>query len=396
MKKELCRICKSKNLYMFLDLGFHPHSDQFRLSLDREETRYPLRFNRCRDCGFVQLDYVVSPETLYKNDYLYETSITKTGDRHWSEFASMVSQKIGLNTGDGVIDIGSNDGTLLSKFKDLGMHVCGIDPCKDVTDIAATQNIPTITDFFSENSMLEAKKKVRNLKLITGTNVFAHIDNLDNVLEIVAKNIGEGVFVFESPYFGNFYNGLQYDTAYHQHLSYLSLRPLIPFFKKYGLTIFDVEKTNIHGGSFRVYSAKNHTSTPAVEKMLAEETWTDEDMDIFAEKVQKNKNDLFELVYSLWKAGKKIAAVSSPAKGQTLLNYTGIGRFIDFATDKSKLKQGRYTPGTHIKIYPDDELLKRNPDYVLLLAWNFAEEIMQNNREYKGKWIIPIPTLKII
>ena len=271
MRKDFCRICKSKNLYCFLDLGFHPHSDQFRVSMDDGEVYYPLRLNRCRDCGLVQLDYVVAPEALYQHDYLYESSITKTGDRHWTEFAETVSRKIDLKPDDGVIDIGSNDGTLLLKFKALGMKVCGIDPCRDVTDIAISRGIPTITGFFSEDSMQEAKKIIKNLKLVTGTNVFAHIDNLDEVLEIVAKNIGDGVFVFESPYFGNFYDGLQYDTTYHQHLSYLSLRPLIPFFKKYGLTIFDVERTDIHGGSFRVYSGKNRVSTKRVGEMLASE-----------------------------------------------------------------------------------------------------------------------------
>lgn len=342
----------------------------------------------------MQLDYVVPPGKLYQDDYFYESSITKTGDVHWAEFADTVSKKAGLSPGDGVVDVGSNDGTLLSKFKALGYSVCGIDPTPAPTALAIERGIPTVVDFFSSESLARAKEILGgNVKLITGTNVFAHIDDLDAVLDAVSRHLAkDGVFVFESPYFGNFFDGLQYDTVYHQHLSYLSLRPLIPFFDRFGLSIFDIDRRPIHGGSFRVYAGRNRQPLASVSEMLAGESWTDADMDVFAARVRKNRDDLFDLVYSLYRNGKSIVAVSSPAKGQTLLNYTGIGRFLEFATDKSKLKQGRYTPGTHLKIYSDDEFIKRQPDYALLLAWNFADEIIRNNTAYKGKWIIPIPT----
>jgi len=397
MKKTFCRICKGKDLYCFLDLGFQPHSDWFRRSLDIPCTYYPLRLVRCRSCGFVQLDYVVEPETLYQKDYLYQSSVTKTGDLHWSEFAQTVVKNAGLVPGDAVVDIGSNDGTLLSKFKALGMIVCGIDPCKELADIAVGRGIPTVNDFFSESAMRVAREKIGNIKLITGTNVFAHIDDLDALLSVVASHLHEdGLLVFESPYFGDFYDGLQYDTVYHQHLSYLSLKPLIPFFERFGLAIIDLERRPIHGGSFRVYSGRNGRPSPAVAEMVSAENWTDADMDAFARRTEQNRDDIFEVVYGLAKSGKTIAAVSSPAKGQTLLNYTGIGRFLEFATDKSKLKQGRYTPGSNLMIHPDDELIRRQPDYAILLAWNFADEIMINNAGYKGKWIIPIPFPQIV
>lgn len=391
MKRVSCRICRSNDILSFLDLGFHPHSDQFRVSLDQTEFSYPLRLMACRECGLVQLDCVVPPEDLYQKDYLYESSITRTGDRHWTEFASTVASKIGLARGDGVIDIGSNDGTLLSKFRDLGMTVCGVDPCTEIAQIAVGRGIPTINDFATAKALQLARDHVGPPKLVTGANVFAHIDDLHSLMAAVASMLGDGVFVFESPYFEDFFQGLQYDTVYHQHLSYLSLRPLVPFFEKYGLTVFDVDRTPMHGGSFRVYAGRGRKPTPAVAAMLERETWTDADLLAFAGKVRENRDALFELIYSLWKDGKTIAAVSCPAKGQTLLNYTGIGRFLRFATDKSRLKQGRYTPGTHIKIYDDNELIERQPDYALLLAWNFADEIIRNNQAFKGKWIIPIP-----
>src|SRR5215467_3839338 len=238
MNKTYCRFCKNTDLHCFLDLGFHPHSDQFRATLDVEEAHYPLRMVRCRECGFVQLDYVLPPQDLYQKDYLYESSITETGNRHWEEFAETVSAKIGLKPSEGVIDIGSNDGTLLTKFKALGMKVCGIDPCKELTEIAISRGIPSVNDFFSNQAVKETRKEIGDIKLITGTNVFAHIDDLDAVLQVVVEHLPQdGVFVFESPYFGNFYEGLQYDTVYHQHLSYLSLRPVVRFLKKFGLDV---------------------------------------------------------------------------------------------------------------------------------------------------------------
>lgn len=391
MRKTECRICKGADLYRFLDLGFQPHSDQFRLSLDEPEVQYPLRLVRCRGCGFVQLDYVVPPSDLYQTDYLYESSITETGSTHWAELAGTVSKKLDLDHGCGVVDIGSNDGALLSKFAALGMKVHGIDPCPEIADIAIQKGIPTVKDFFSKDALRTAMDQLPRTDLVTGTNVFAHIDDLDAILQAVTETLGDGVFVFESPYFGNFYDGLQYDTVYHQHLSYLALRPLIPFFEKYDLPIFDVEYTPIHGGSFRVYAGRGRNRAVAVDQMLAKENWTDADMDAFAARVQQSREDLFGFIYSLWKEGKTIAAVSCPAKGQTLLNYTGIGRFLTFATDKSILKQGRYTPGTHLEIFSDDALTHRKPDYALLLAWNFADEIIQNNKDYGGRWIVPIP-----
>jgi SAM-dependent methyltransferase len=382
---------------MFLDLGFHPHSDLFRAVLDREEVHYPLRLVRCQSCGFVQLDYVVAPQKLYHDDYLYESSITKTGDAHWAEFAKCVSSKIGLKPGDGVVDIGSNDGTLLSKFEALGMVVCGIDPTPIAAKIAIDRGIPTVVDFATDQTIKAASKRVGGAKVITGANVLAHIDDLDGLLAAVARAIGDdGVFVFESPYFADFFDGLQYDTVYHQHLSYLSLKPLVPFFKSFGITIFDVERRPIHGGSFRVYCGRNRKPKPIVKQLIEKENWTNDDMDRFAGKVLASKDELFDLVYELWKGGKIICAVSSPAKGQTLLNYTGVGRFISFATDKSKWKQGRYTPGTHLRIYSDQKLVERQPDYAILLAWNFADEIVKNNRDFKGSWIIPIPTPRMI
>ena len=394
MNVKKCRMCGSPKLWEWLDLGHHPHSDQFKTSRDVEEKSYPLRVCVCEDCELNQLTYVVDKEELYAKDYLYESSITKTGDSHWEEFADTVLKTVKMPKNGLVVDIGSNDGTLLMKFQSRGYRVLGIDPTPEVTEIARQRGVPTITDFFCKTAI-----KGKSAELVVGTNVFAHIDDLNDFMKNVNELLTEdGTFVFESPYFADFLEGLEYDTVYHQHLSYLSLKPIVRFLKKFKMEVYDINRVGIHGGGFRVYISRKgkFKINPIVKEMLESELWEKKDLIKFAIDTKKNRDELFDLIYSLYKQGKTVAVVSTPAKGMTLLNYTGIGRFISFATDKSKLKQGRYTPGTFIKIYSDEELLSRQPDYALLLAWNFGKEIIKNNSGYKGKWIIPIPKIQII
>lgn len=369
---------------MFLDLGHHPHSDNFRKSKDLPEVTYPLRLVQCQSCQFVQLDYTVSPDVLYDSDYLYESSITQTADAHWRGFVADVLKK--LNKKGKVLDIGSNDGTLLSKFKEAGFEVKGIDPCKDITDIANKRGIPTVTALFSKEALPGEK-----FDLITGSNVFAHIDDLDRVMNDVRELLNErGIFIFESPYLGEFIKGLQYDTVYHQHLSYLAVKPLMAFFSKFGMEIFDIDFTPIHGGCFRCYISRSgeRNIKPIVDETASKENFSLDVLKDFARKVEENKVKLMNIIIQFKKQRQKIVAISSPAKGQTLLNYTGAGKFLDFSTDVSKLKQGRYTPGNQLLIKSDKDL--KGDEVGLLLAWNFKEEIMKNVPQIKT-WIIPNP-----
>ena len=384
MKKN-CRLCKSENMKVFLDLGHHPHSDQFRKTRDEEEITWPLRLQRCRDCGLVQLTHVVSPEVLYTDDYLYESSITKTANLHWASFVDDVKSK-GLK--GNVLDIGSNDGTLLAKFKEKGFDVLGIDPCKEVTDIANANGIETITDCFPCD--IEDKFDV-----ITGTNVFAHIDDLDAVMQKVDELLKDkGVFIFESPYLKDFLENYEYDTVYHQHLSYWSIGCLIPFFEKFGLEIFDITRSEIHGGCVRVFINRigDRPVQPIVQDLVSQETWDDAYFDKWADTIELNRTNLIKILQHYTEQGKTIVGVSSPAKGMTLLNYTGAGKYLKFLTDKSKLKQGRYSPGSHLLIKADSDL--KGDEVGLLLAWNFKKEIM-NNVNLKT-WIIPIPFPTIV
>ncbi|MDH4164301.1 MAG: class I SAM-dependent methyltransferase [Nitrospirota bacterium] len=404
-----CRMCKGRALTQFLDLGFTPPADQFlrKEQLSEPEVYYPLKVVVCSDCGLVQLNHVVSPEILYRHDYPYESSMTRTGYLHWNEFAKSTVDRFKLGSNDLVIDIGSNVGVLLEAFKSNGTRVLGVDPASNIVRIAEKRGIETLCEFFSIDVAKSILADKGPATVITGTNVIAHIDDLDSIMHAVQLLLKpEGMFIFEAPYLVNLVNNLEYDTIYHEHLSYLSVKPLLHFFKRFDMEIFDIQQRDIHGGSFRVFVTRSGKMpvSPVVAQLLKQEEdmklYSTEVLDGFSAAVQKNRQDLLWLLRSLKHENKRIVAVSAPAKGMTLLNYARIGlETLDFVTEKSKLKIGRYTPGAHIPVVSDEELLKHSPDYALLLAWNFAEEIMNNLSEYRkrgGKFIIPIPHPRIV
>lgn len=404
-----CRMCVSKDLQKFLDLGFTPPADHFMRhdQLREPEAYYPLEVCICKNCGLIQLNHVVSPEILFRNDYPYESSTTKTGHQHWASFAQQASKKLSLSKDDLVVDIGSNVGVLLGEFRKCGPRIQGVDPAANIVMIAQKEGIDTICDFFNEEVTEKIIATKGNATVITGTNVFAHIDNLCNLMQCVKKLlVPTGTFIFEAPYFDNLIKHLEYDTIYHEHLSYLSVKPLIPFFAKFNMEIFDIEQVDIHGGSFRVYVCiKGQRPVASIVKKLLDEEETMKLYDLkmlrnFAQKVSENRRELVWLLQTLKHDGKRIVGVSAPAKGMTLLNYCHIGpEILDVVTEKAALKIGRVTPGTHIPVVPDSYLIEHQPDYALLLAWNFADEIINNLSEFRskgGKFIVPIPMPKII
>jgi SAM-dependent methyltransferase len=402
-------MCGSTELHEFLDLGFTPPADQFRRKdqLREPDVYYPLRVVMCEDCGLAQLSHVVSAEVLYRNDYPYESSTTRTGRLHWAQFAESVAKRFELGSDDLAVDIGSNVGVLLAAFRDQGLRIQGVDPAANIVLIAQQNGIDTICDFFNEETALQIMRDKGPASVITATNVFAHIDDLDGFTQSIKLLLREsGVFIFEAPYFVNLLNRIEYDTIYHEHLSYLSAKPLVPFFARHGLEVFHIEQNDIHGGSFRVFVAHkgkcpvSETVGDLIREEIQQGIYTRGVLERFAALVRENKKSLVWLLQSLKHEGKHIVAVSAPAKGMTLLNYCGIDKdILDFVTEKSQLKVGRFTPGAHIPVVPDSELLAKQPDYALLLAWNFAEEIMRNLDEYHrhgGKFIIPIPSPRIV
>jgi len=409
MMLKICRLCKSKKLFKFLDLGYQPPSDQFRnkLQIDKPVTYYPLKVLSCLKCGFKQLNYIVDPKILYQDNYPYESSLTKTGKIHWHEFADSTVREYNLNKNDLAVDIGSNTGVLLSAFKKNKLKTIGVDPATNICKIANRRGIKTINSFFDSKLVNKILKTIGKAKVITGTNVFAHVDNLEifikNIKRLLHKN---GIFVIEVPHFLHLVKSLEYDTIYHEHLSYVTIVPLVKFLKKFNLEIVNIEQRDIHGGSIRIFISRKKIFKikKSVNKLIKIENKaklnSKKTLNDFQKRVVKNRLQLISLLTKLKNQHKKIIALSAPAKGMTLLNYLKLDQdYLDYATEKSKIKQGLFTPGVNIPVYSDSKILKTKPHYALLLAWNFSTEIIKNNLKYLqqgGKFIIPIPKVKII
>lgn len=403
-----CRICQSKKLYSFLDLGTMPIPNGFirKEELNNKEPYYPLGVYVCEDCWLVQLTHVVPPEIMFKN-YLYIPSTSTTMLDHFKSLAQDTIKKYKIGLKDLVIDIGSNDGALLGFFKEYEIKVLGIDPASNLAQVARLKGIDTIDNFFTAPLAQKIVHKKGQAKIITATNVVAHINNIHDLIKGIEKLLtNDGVFIMEFPYLVDLIDKNEFDTIYHEHLSYFSLRPLIELFNRHNMHIIDVKRTPVHGGSIIVYSAKKESSfavEPIVKEYLKQEDLRKIDKrrtyDDFARRVKVIKRDLVQYLKDIKSQGKRVVGYGASAKGNVLLNYCHIGpKLLDYIVDSIPYKQGRYTPGTHIPIHPEVYLEKDMPDYALLLSWNFAGEILrkqQNYREKGGQFIITIPYLRI-
>ncbi len=402
-------MCKSKNLFEFLNLRFSPISDQIltKDQLDEPEAAYPITVNSCMDCGFCQLGFVVRPELMYNENYSYDGSTTIGSRQHHISMANQICDNFKLGHDSLIIDIGSNAGVLLSGFRDRGCKVLGIDPSVNVANIARNKGIEVIGEFFSSELAKRIKKEYGQVSVITGTNVFAHIDDLHNFFkaaDILLKE--DGIVCIEAPNLVALIENLEYDTIYHEHLSYLSLKPLRDFCKKMHMDIFNVEFHEMHGGSFRYFIGREklrkiNENIPKYLQLEEEKgIYKKSRLEKFALDVKNQKEELNSLLWNLKREGKKIVGISAPAKGNTLMNYCKIGPdLLDYLTELNPLKIGKFSPGMHIPIVDEKRLLIDKPDYGLLLAWNFADEIIKNNQEFAengGKFIIPIPHPRIV
>ncbi|MDO8657183.1 MAG: class I SAM-dependent methyltransferase [Candidatus Levybacteria bacterium] len=402
--REECRICSSKKLVEFINLGQHPPSDAFlkESQLNMPENHFPLEVYLCEDCHLVQLGHVVSPNLLYKN-YPYMTSISVSMQAHLNKLTESIIERFNIKEGSLVIDIGSNDGTLLKFFKKQGFRTLGVDP-SNIAKVAEDDGIETINNFFNIDVAKKIKKEKGSATIITGTNVFAHIDNLFDFLKSVDTVLdSNGFLVLEFPYLVDLINKVEFDTIYHEHLSYFAIKPLTVLFKKFNMSIFDIQRLPVHGGSIRIFvkklgSAYNISdkiseliSLEENEKLSSIETYF-----TFANRVQEIKKDLTAILKDLKSQKKVIAGDGAPAKGNTLLNYCQIGTdILDYIVEMSPIKHGLYTPGTHIPIFPIDKIYTDKPDFLLILPWNIKEDIMQQQMEFKqngGKFIVPIPS----
>ena len=402
-------MCNNSNLELFLDLGLIPLVDRF-LSFDelsKEEESFPLNVYFCKNCGLSQLGYLVPPEKLFNENYAYESITTKGRRENHKQLADYVCKEFDIDKNSLVVDIGSNVGVLLTYFKENGMRIIGVDASSNVVNSANSNNIKTILGFFNDDIVDKIISEEGNAKVITGTNLFAHIQNYDLFIVALKKLLTkDGIFVFQVPHILQLLKNIEYDTIYHEHISYFGLKPLIQFFKNHDMELFDVIETEIDGGSIRCFVSRKGQKpiSSNIEKILKieeeEGVYYIERLKKFANDVQNQKKQLLDLLTTLKQKGKNIVGVGAPAKGITLLNYCKIDtNILDYITEKSTLKIGKFTPGMHIPVKPDTTLIDKKPDFALILAWNFAEEIMKNLEDYTakgGKFIIPIPIPKII
>lgn len=404
-KITYCRLCKSKKLKKVLDLGKTPPANSFfkKSQLKNKEDFFPLVVNFCTNCGQLQLSCVVNPEILFRH-YVWVSSTSPVTVAHFKEYANSVFDKIKLKKGDLVVEMGSNDGVLLKPFKKLGAKVLGVDPALNVARRATKEGIPTLPHFFNLEIAKQIVRKYGKAKVIAANNVFAHINDLDEIVKAVYELLDkEGAFVIEAPYNIDLLEKNLFDIVYHEHLSYLAIKPLDRFFKSFGMQIFDVVKQDVHGGSVRIF-VKKSSAAYRVSKRVKEfidlekrkKLFEVDTYSVFTKKIEENKVKLSQLLNKLKKEKKSIAGYGAPAKATTLLHYFGIGReTIDFIVDDSPFKHGLFTPGTHIPVVAPEQIYKRKPDYLLLLAWNFAKPIMKMHEKFRkngGKFIVPVPT----
>lgn len=404
-----CRICKSKECYEVLDLGYHPLADTFlaKEQLSEPEVYYPLRTQTCPNCGLMQTEFVVSPYIRYqKNPYCFESSSSLTAVRHFSSLAARVSKFLNLDKSELVVDIGSNVGTLLRAFKDLGYEIVGVDSSQNICEKANATGIETLNDFLTSGSAKKIVEKKGEAAVATATGVFNHVDDIYGFMEAVDILLKErGVLVIEVPYLLDLTENLAYDTIYHEHLSYFSIKPLKLFFSNIGYEIFHAEKISYLGGSIRLFIGRKHEHQldNSVNELLSLETYKKlhekNTFENFANSVYKSRDALILLLHKLKREKKRIVGIGAPTKGNTLLNFCKIGtNILDFTSDRIQQKIGRYTSGSHIPIVDDETICKSNPDYALLLSWNLADEIIKKflqTLKFRGKFVIPIPVPRI-
>lgn len=408
-KIKKCRVCTKSNFDKVFNFGPTPLANEFlnKDQLDGPESYFPLEVYFCNNCSFLELGHVVDPRVLFGN-YVYVSSTSQVFVNHFKEFAKSVVSKYKLDAKSLVIDLGSNDGILLKPYKKLGMRVLGVEPAKHIAEVARKDGIDTISEFFSVDLAKKIVKQKGKAKIVTATNVFAHIDDLDEVIKGIDVLLADdGIFIMEAPYLVDFIEKRYFDLVYHEHLSYWAIDSLITLFKRFNMEVFDVVKVPVHGGTIRVFVKKLKgpcAISPNVKKFLNLENsikLKDKNTYVsYVNKIYENKSRLISLLTKLKLQNKTIAAYGAPAKGNTLLNFFGIGNeMIDYVIDDSPWKQGLYTPGKRIPVVSPAMLYKNSPDYLLILAWNFADPIMKNHKKFKdngGKFIIPVPVPKVI
>ena len=401
LSKEVieCQISKSKDLKSIIFLGYLPPVNTLNKinSIAKEETFFPAELLYCRKSKLVQLGCIVNKEILFPSSYPYTSSTTKILRENFSDLYNQVLRNFNLKKNDLIIDIGSNDGNLLSNFKNH--RILGVTPEK-IGKIAVKKGIPTIINYFDQNTSMEIIKKYGKAKIITATNVFAHIDNINEIVKLIKRTLkNDGIFISESHYLLPLIKTLQYDTIYHEHLRYYSVQSLKFLFEKHNLEIIDSKEIPTHGGSIRIYAARKgkYKKTKNVTKQLNKEKkyLNYENFKNFKNKIVKSKIDLFNLIKKIKKNKNKIFGVGAPSRASTLINYVGLDQdMIDCVLEvNGSHKIGHYIPGTKIPILNENILIKKQPEFLILFSWHIKDELKKNlkRKGFKGKFIIPLP-----
>lgn len=404
-RRDTCRGCGGRTLELILPLGDQPLANSLMKDPAEfaRERFFPLDVMFCRDCSLVQVLDIVDPEVLFGH-YLYVTGTSETIAAHNESYAEAVIATLSLQPADLVAEIASNDGSLLSCFARRDVRVLGIEPARNIAELARARGIATENRFFDRTAGAELAATHGRARAIIGNNVLAHVDDPAGFLEGAADLLADnGRLFIEVPYALDMLERGEYDTVYHEHLSYFSVSSLARLALRAGLRLVDVDRVPVHGGSIRVQFAKGGEPTAAATALMAKEqangltsldAWL-----AFGRRAEENRAAVRSLLAELTGQGRRVAAYGAPAKGNTLLNYCGIGTSVlPWTVDRNPLKVGLYTPGMHLPVRPVETILEQQPDYLLILAWNFAEEIMRQQQAYAdrgGRFIIPIPSPRV-
>lgn len=404
-----CRFCGRPLQHTFADLGMSPLANSYLkpAQLNQVERFYPLHALVCEGCFLVQLQEFESPEAIF-GDYAYFSSFSDSFLRHAKAYVEMAVDRFRLNSKNQVVEIASNDGYLLQYFVEKGIPVLGVEPAANVAEAAMKRGIPSLVKFFGTRTARDMAQEGRQADLLIGNNVLAHVPNLNDFvagIKIVLKP--EGVVTMEFPHLVRLMEDGLFDTIYHEHFSYFSFLTVEQVFAKHGLVLFDVEEVQTHGGSLRIYGRHVEHGARVVSPRVPAMRERERELKLdrlepylaFSERVTQVKRNLLRFLIEAKDSNKTVAAYGAPAKGNTLLNYCGIRTdFIDYTMDRSPHKQGHYLPGSHIPILPPDAIRSTKPDYLLILAWNLKDEIMEQMafiREWGGRFVVPLPHVRV-
>lgn len=408
----ICRHCNSEDMFNLVDLGTSPPSNAYisEENINSEEKWFPLKINICSKCFLCQTEDYSSGEELFAEDYAYFSSFSQTMLDHSKKYSSEMIKKLNLNSNSMVIEVAANDGYLLQYFKEKNIPSIGVEPTTSTANAARKKGIDIIEDFFGvslANIMIE---NGQSADLIVGNNVLAHVPDINDFVKGAAILLKEsGVVTYEIPYLVNLVKNNLFDTIYHEHYSYLTVNSIKNIFEANGLHLFDVELIEVHGGSLRVFGEKidNSAKTPLtrraqkiidnekLEGFLSEDAYKG-----FQEKAEKVKNDFVTFLIEAKNMNKKVIGFGAAAKGNTLINFSGIrADLISAVVDSNPAKQGKYLPGSRIPIINEETMKKEKPDYLVILPWNLQKEISNKTKyikEWNGKWVVALPELKIL